>query len=50
MYGNGQMDNTFMILKKKMDPRGRSATIPGQYTCIRGASKKFEDFLNNFYN
>ena len=29
VYGNGQVDCRFMILKKKMDPRGRSAPTRG---------------------
>ena len=33
LYGNGQLDRRFMILKK-MDARGMSFPIPGQYTCI----------------
>ena len=30
LYGNGQMVRIFMILEKKMDPRGMSALALGQ--------------------
>ena len=33
LAGNGQMDLRLMILKN-LDPRGLSAPIPGQHTCI----------------